>query len=73
MERELDPQDIQLLRSIAVLGDIGPNTLGPQRRLDFLELEGYVSSVRCDPPGLSAPPAWVYRLTNKGSAAASAH
>ncbi len=71
MERELDPQDIELLKSMVVLGDIGRPALGAERRLDLLEVEGYILSVRCDPPGLNARPAWVYRLTTKGNAAAA--
>ena len=71
MERELDPRDIQLLKSMAVLGDLGRQAFGAERRLDLLEVEGYILSVRCDPPGLDAPPAWVYRLTTKGNAAAA--
>ena len=71
MERELDPQDIRLLKEMAVLGEAGPSILEPHRRLELLEVEGYVSSVRRDPPGLNAPPAWVYRLTIKGSAVAA--
>jgi hypothetical protein len=71
VERKLDPQDIRLLRFISVLGDIGRQAVDAPHRLDVLEVEGYVSSVRCDPPGVSAPPAWVYRLTTKGNAAAA--
>ena len=70
MERELDSQDIQLLKAMAAFGEVGRKTLGAQHRLDVLEVEGYVASVRCDPPGLNAPPAWVYRLTVKGDSAA---
>jgi DNA-binding PadR family transcriptional regulator len=66
MERELDVVDMQLLRSMSDYGDIGPKNITDQRRLDRLELEGYVSSVRHDLPGLEAPPAWIYRLTQKG-------
>ena len=71
MERKLDPQDIRLLQFMAVLGDVGRQAVDTPHRLDVLEVEGYISSVRSDPPGLSAPPAWVYRLTTKGSAAAA--
>jgi hypothetical protein len=71
MQGELDPQDIQLLRRMAELGEIGPHALDDSRRLEQLEVEGYVLSVRCDQPGLAAPPAWVYRLTSKGRAIAA--
>lgn len=71
VERELDSQDIQLLREMAVLGEIGRTLLDEQRRLDLLEVEGYVLSVRHDPPGLNAKPAWAYRLTPKGDTVAA--
>lgn len=71
MEDDLDPQDIQLLHEIAALGEVGRNTLDQQNRLNRLELDGLVSTIRHDPPGLDAPPAWVYRLTPKGSAIVS--
>lgn len=71
MQLQLDPQDIHLLKEMAVMGEVGPRVLDQERRLERLELEGYVSSVRRDPPGLDAPPAWVYRLTLKGRAIAS--
>ena len=68
MDRELDSHDVHLLKTIAALGEAGPRTLDEQRRLDRLEMERYVLSVRHDPPGLDAPPAWNYRLTSKGQA-----
>jgi DNA-binding PadR family transcriptional regulator len=75
MQLELDSTDIHLLKEMAVLGEVGPKTLDKvlddDRRLEQLEVEGYVSSFRRDPPGLDAPPAWVYRLTIKGRAIAA--
>lgn len=71
METKLDPKDLQILKEIATLGEAGRNVLDEPRRLDRLEVEGYVSSVRRDPPGLDAAPAWIYRLTIKGRAIAS--
>ena len=71
MQLELDPQDIQLLMEMAVLGEVGAKVLHQNRRLERLEVEGYVLSVRRDPPGLEAKPLWVYRLTSKGRAIVS--
>lgn len=71
MHLELDRQDIHLLKEIAELGDISPKVFDQDHRLERLELEGYVSSVRQDPPRSDADPAWVYRLTLKGRAIAS--
>jgi hypothetical protein len=71
MQLELDPHDIHLLKEMAALGEIGHGVPDQNRRLERLQVEGYVSSVRRDPPGLDAPPAWVYRLTIKGRAIAS--
>jgi hypothetical protein len=71
MQLQLDSQDIHLLKEMAVLREVGPKVLDQGRRLERLEVEGYVSSVRRDPPGLDAPPVWVYRLTIKGQAIAS--
>jgi hypothetical protein len=71
MELQLDTQDIHLLKEIAELGDVSPRVFGQGSRLERLEVEGYVSSVRQDPPGLNATPTWVYRLTLKGRAVAT--
>ena len=71
MQLQLDSQDIHLLKEIAELGDVSPRVFDQDHRLERLELEGYVSSVRQDPPALNAAPAWVYRLTLKGRAIAS--
>jgi DNA-binding MarR family transcriptional regulator len=71
MQLRLDSQDIHLLKEIAELGDVSPSVFDQNHRLERLEVEGYVSSVRHDPPGLDAAPAWVYRLTLKGRAIAS--
>ena len=71
MQRQLISQDIHLLKEIAELGEASPRVFDQNHRLERLELEGYVSSVRRDPLGLDAAPAWVYRLTLKGRAIAS--
>ena len=74
MDRELDTVDIKLLKDMdANNGEIGHATLDQRRRLDRLEMEGFVTSVRHDPPGLDAPPTWVYRLASKGRAALAEH
>ena len=71
MELQLDTQE-HLLKEIAELGDVSPKVFDQDRRLERLELEGYISSVRQDPPpGLDATPTWVYRLTLKGRAVAT--
>jgi hypothetical protein len=70
MQLHLDNQDIHLLKEIAELGDVSPKVFDQDRRLERLEFEGYLSSVRRDPPGLDAAPTWVYRLTQKGRAVA---
>jgi DNA-binding PadR family transcriptional regulator len=69
VEPSLDRLDIQLLKTLAVLGEIGHKNIDQQQRLTRLEVEGYVESVRHDPPALNAPPAWNYRLTARGQAA----
>ena len=56
MQLQLDRQDIHLLKEIAELGDVSPKVFDQDRRLERLELEGYVSSVRQDPPGSDAAP-----------------
>lgn len=66
MDRELDAVDLRLLTTLAVQGEINPRDLDDQRRLNRLELEGYVALIRKAPPGLTAAPAWTYRLTSKG-------
>jgi hypothetical protein len=66
VERELDPLDIKLLHAGADCGEIHPDSLHQQRRLDRLDLEGYVESSRREPPEPGVPPSWVYRLTHKG-------
>jgi hypothetical protein len=73
MQLQLDTQDIHLLKEIAELGDVSAKVFDQGRRLERLEVEGYVSSVRQDPPGLEAAPTWVYRLTLKGRAVATRH
>ena len=71
MQLQLDSQDLRLLKELAELGDVSPRVLDQDHRLERLELEGYVSSIRQDPPHSDAAPAWVYRLTLKGRAIAS--
>lgn len=71
MQLRLDALDIHLLKEIAEMGDVSPKVFDQDHRLERLELEGYVSSVRHDPPALNAAPAWVYRLTLKGRAVAT--
>ena len=71
MNLQLDSQDIRLLRELAGLGDVNSRVLDQDHRLERLELEGYVSSIRQDPPRSDAAPAWVYQLTLKGRAIAS--
>src|SRR5690348_2067224 len=71
VQLQLDTQDIHLLTALAALGDASPQMFDQHRRLERLELEGYVSSVRQDPPRLDAAPTWVYRLTLNGRAVAT--
>jgi DNA-binding PadR family transcriptional regulator len=71
MQPQLDSQDVRLLKELEELGDVSPRVLDQDHRLERLELEGYVSSIRRDPPHSDAAPAWVYRLTIKGRAVAS--
>lgn len=66
MERELDSVDIQLLKAAGGAGEIRPKNIHQQRRLDRLDLEGYVESSRHDSPEPGGFPSWVYRLTRKG-------
>jgi len=59
MRLELDPMDINLLKEIQEFGEVTPAVLDQGHRLEQLELEGYVASVRRDLPGLDTPPRWV--------------
>ncbi|HLK51113.1 MAG TPA: hypothetical protein VKT49_23385 [Bryobacteraceae bacterium] len=68
-ERELDTIDLQLLRALAAAGETVPKDIHQQRRLDRLDLEGYVESRRQSPAEPGANPSWVYRLTRKGQRA----
>jgi hypothetical protein len=68
VEHPLDPLDIELLKAMAVLGEIRHKNADQQQRLTRLEVEGYVESVRHDLPALNDPPAWNYSLTHKGQA-----
>ena len=66
MERELDVLDIQLLHAAAAAGEIHPKNIHQQRRLDRLDLEGYVESARHVHRENGEAPSWVFRLTRKG-------
>ena len=66
MERELDAVDLQLLRSAAAAGEMIPRNIDQQRRLDRLDLEGYVESAHHGPAEAGGHPALKYRLTAKG-------
>ena len=72
VERELDAIDLQLLRAAAV-GDILPKNIHQQRRLDRLDLEGYVESTHHNVPEAGGSPSWIYRLTAKGRRALERH
>lgn len=66
MERELDAADIQLLKAAGQAGEIVPRTIDHRRRLDRLDLEGYV---KLDHHGTAAAEdhhSWIYHLTRKG-------
>lgn len=65
VERDLDALDLQLLRTM-LTGELDPMNIALQRRLDRLELEGYVTSSRKDPTERNAYGALVYSLTEKG-------
>ena len=65
-ERELDLVDIQLLHAAASAGEIHPKNIHQQRRLDRLDLEGYLEASRHGAAEPSEPPSWVFRLTRKG-------
>ena len=71
MQLQLDSQDVRVLKELAELGDVSPRVFDQDHRLEQLELEGYVSSIRQDPPRSDAAPAWVYRLTLRGRAIVS--
>ena len=66
VERELDTTDIQLLKALAAAGEIIPKDIHQQRRLDRLDLEGYVESKHQGPSEPGGSSSWVYRLTRKG-------
>ena len=69
VERELDAVDLQLLKTLAAAGEIIPKNIHQQRRLDRLDLEGYVASANQEPPEAGATPSLIYRLTHKGQRA----
>jgi predicted ArsR family transcriptional regulator len=66
VERELDAVDIQLLRAVAAAREMIPENINQQRRLDRLDLEGYVESAHHEAAEGSGRPALAYRLTSKG-------
>jgi predicted ArsR family transcriptional regulator len=66
VERELDAVDLQLLRDAAAIGEIIPKNINRQRRLDRLDLEGYVESAAHEQAEGGSHPALTYRLTPKG-------
>ena len=66
MERELDAVDLQLLKTAAAAGEIIPKNIHQQRRLDRLDLEGYVESAHQEPTETGATPLLIYRITPKG-------
>ena len=66
VERELDVVDLQLLQAAAAAGEIIPKNIDQQRRLDRLDLEGYVESAHHEPAEGGGPAALKYRLTAKG-------
>ena len=69
MERELDGLDMQLLRAVSEAGQFVPKNIHQQRRLDRLDLEGYVESERHSVAGADPHPTWIYRLKRKGQRA----
>ena len=48
MNRELDALDVQLLRALLTDGELNPQEIHIQRRLDRLEMEGFVKSHRVE-------------------------
>ncbi len=66
VERELDAVDLQLLRTAAAAGEMSPKNIHQQRRLDRLDLEGYVESAHHELADGSGHAALTYRLTPKG-------
>lgn len=66
MERELDAVDLQLLRAADAVGEMTPKNIHQQRRLDRLDLEGYLESAHHEPAEGSGHSALTYRLTSKG-------
>jgi hypothetical protein len=73
VERELDAVDLQLLRDAAAADEIIPKNINQQRRLDRLDLEGYVESAGHEPAEGGGHPVLTYRLTSKGRRAIERH
>ena len=73
VERELDAIDLKLLKAVEAAGELVPKDIHQQRRLDRLELEGYLESARqgSSEPGASA--SWIYRLSWKGQRTLERH
>ena len=66
VERELDAVDLQLLKTAAAAEEIISKNIHQQRRLDRLDLEGYVESAHQEPAAAGAAPLLIYRITPKG-------
>lgn len=66
VERELDPVDLQLLKTAGATGEIVPQNIHHRRRLDRLDLEGYVRLGRHGSAAADDHRSWVYHLTQKG-------
>ena len=71
VERELDAVDIHLLKTAGTAGEIVPRSIDHRRRLDRLDLEGYVKLERHGSHGADDHLSWIYRLTRKGQRAAT--
>ena len=65
MNRELDALDVHLLRTLLTDGALNPQDIHVQRRLDRLEMEGFVESHRVERQNDSL----TFGLTEKGQTA----
>lgn len=73
VERELDAADIRLLKTAGQAGEIVPRTIEHRRRLDRLDLEGYVKLERHGTGAAEDHLSWIYHLTRKGQRVAGLH
>lgn len=73
VERELDAVDLQLLKTAGAAGEIVPHSIDQRRRLDRMDLEGYVKLERHGSGAADDHRSWVYHLTRKGQRAAGGH